>query len=416
MSEIASNGTKKRKLAADSPGRNATSVSQVSQYDDNAPPGMEFVLAELSRLREQVMKLENQASVKSEANAHDSKNGRRAIADLTGEDTSPLVKSEHGSSERYDRDDLYNATPVPEVVNDGRRGQNTTNVEEHLASRSSPRTPALLAMDFQEDPRPNVTDISICLYNGMRMPTMVRRFPVIQDLQLPLQPNTKFHYDFLRNIFGGNPVADNWYLSNGSRGIFNNVGPYALLSREFDPLLPRLPGAHGAHITPYLAEIGIGQTFPLFIRDIGASHLRYYGTYEAMPSDCLGHNEMLELPEQVKRHWAQKLGTGSANGSKAALVVHALKERWPAVRVGWWDAKNDSYMNKYDWESTGNKAVTRAITEEEAQHITEGAIMTAFERQDLDNPPGVSLCYEYLKCVGYDSEMYQALVTKMNEH
>ncbi|EDN99136.1 predicted protein [Sclerotinia sclerotiorum 1980 UF-70] len=55
------------------------------------------------------------------------------------------------------------------------------------------------------------------------------------------------------------------------------------------------------------------------------------------------------------------------------------------------DAENDSYVDKDDLGSTGIKAVTRAITKEEAQDITEGAIMAAFERQDRDDPPGVSL-------------------------
>lgn len=109
MPEITLNRTKKRKVGAKSPRRNATSVSQVSQHDNNTPPGIEFVLAELSRLREQVVKLENQASVKSETNTHDSKNVGKAVIDLTDEDASSPVKSEHGSSERYDADGLYDA-------------------------------------------------------------------------------------------------------------------------------------------------------------------------------------------------------------------------------------------------------------------------------------------------------------------
>ncbi|TGO85480.1 hypothetical protein BPOR_0392g00050 [Botrytis porri] len=276
MFEITSNGTKKRKL----------STQSSAQPIGNTQPGMEFVLAELSRLREQVVKLGNGNTAGLETES-----GSPAVVDLTNDDEelSP-VKREHGSNDS-------------DVAND------------------------------------------------------------------------------LEDVPGGYRTADGWYSSNGSKGAFANIGPYGLTNRQFDPLLPYRPGVHGAQISPYLPPNKIGQTFPLFISDIGDPHFHYYGTYEVMVSDRLGHNEMLELPEKIKRHWARKLGTGSTH--------------------------EGSEMEPID-------SVSKSITEEEAQVITEGAVMAALDRHDLDDSPGVSLYYEYLKCLGYDLDLYHTLMTNIN--
>ncbi|KAF7910171.1 hypothetical protein EAE99_011363 [Botrytis elliptica] len=390
MSEITSNGTKKRKLTINSyerdaaiidlpnetlppkaHGRCATSVAQAAQPIENARLDTEFVLAELSRLREQVAKLENgnTAGLKTES-------GSLAVIDLTDDDEvlSP-VKREYRSNDSDVTNVLYEVTPVPEMA------ESVQNVSE----------------------------------NTVQMPTIMRRMPLTQNLHLPPQPHTKFEYRFLRDSLGGRRITDGWYSSNGSKEAFANIGPYGLMNREFDPLLPCLPGVHGAQISPCLPPNKIGQTFPLFISDIGDSQFQYYGTYEVMVSDRLGHNQMLELPEQIKRHWARKLGAGSAHGSKASPIIYALRYMWPRKECGWWNAENDSYTDQEGSEMELIDSMSRTITKEEAQNITEGAVMAAFDRPDLDDPPGVSLYYEYLKCVGYDLELYHTLVTNMNE-
>ncbi|KAF7910412.1 uncharacterized protein EAE98_012099 [Botrytis deweyae] len=392
MSEITSNGTKKRKLTTKScerdaaiddlpnetlppkaHGRCATSVAQAAQPIENARLDTEFVLAELSRLREQVAKLENgnTAGLKTES-------GSLAVIDLTDDDEvlSP-VKREYRSNDSDVTNVLFEVTPVPEMA------ESVQNVSE-----------------FQ---------------NTVQMPTIMRRMPLTQDLHLPPQPHTKFEYRFLRDSLGGRRITDGWYSSNGSTEAFANIGPYGLMNREFDPLLPCLPGVHGAQISPCLPPNKIGQTFPLFISDIGDSQFQYYGTYEVMVSDRLGHNQMLELPEQIKRHWARKLGAGSAHGSKASPIIYALRYMWPRKECGWWNAENDSYTDQEGSEMESIDSMSRTITKEEAQDITEGVVMAAFDRPDLDDPPGVSLYYEYLKCVGYDLELYHTLVTNMNE-
>lgn len=122
MSEITSNGTKKRKLTTKScegdavitdlpnetlplkaPGRSATSVAQAAQPVENARPDMKFVLAELSRLREQVAKLEN-----GNATRFKTESGSPTVIDFTDDDDNIAmpVKLEHGLDAVVD---LYNA-------------------------------------------------------------------------------------------------------------------------------------------------------------------------------------------------------------------------------------------------------------------------------------------------------------------
>ncbi|KAF7852881.1 uncharacterized protein EAF02_012111 [Botrytis sinoallii] len=360
MSEITSNGTKKRKLTTKSCKRDAAIIGLPNETLSPKAPG-----------RSATTKLENgnTAGLKTES-------GSLAVIDLTDDDEvlSP-VKREHRSNDSDAPNVLFEVTPVPEMA------ESVQNVSE----------------------------------NTVQMPTIMRRMPLTQNLHLPPQPHTKFEYRFLRDSLGGRRITDGWYSSNGSKEAFANIGPYGLMNREFDPLLPCLPGIHGAQISPCLPPNKIGQTFPLFISDIGDSQFQYYGTYEVMVSDRLGHNQMLELPEQIKRHWARKLGAGSAHGSKASPIIYALRYMWPRKICGWWNAENDSYTDQEGSEMESIDSSSRTITKEEAQDITEGAVMAAFDRPDLDDPPGVSLYYEYLKCVGYDLELHHTLVTNMNE-
>ncbi|KAI9651322.1 hypothetical protein NHQ30_001361 [Ciborinia camelliae] len=344
--------------------------------NEDAPPGMDSILAELSRLRERVAMLEaaKNTSVKSEPFNHGLKDTTPVVNNKPDDDSSSPVKSEHRP---ISDDDLYDATPPPE---DYRRKNNASNVEGESESHSSPR-------------------VSI----GVRMPAVARRLAPIQELQIHPQPNTKFQSRFLHNCFGGRPIAHGWYMTNGLDRAFAKIREDVLLNREFNSIIPRRPGAHGAQITPKLQLTEIGQPFSLFIRDIDDINSRYYGTYQDMRSDCLGHNEIREIPAHVKRHLAQKLGARPANGVKSAPML-AFWRICGSVQVGWWDTERNEYTNERDNEMEEIELLARAITDEEAQNITEGEIMAAFDR--LCTSLGVSLYYEYLKCVGRDSELY----------
>ncbi|KAF5868819.1 uncharacterized protein Bfra_012151 [Botrytis fragariae] len=189
MSEITSNGTKKRKLTTKScerdtaiiglpnetpppkaPGRSATSVAQAAQSIENAQPGMEFVLAELSRLREQVAKLENgnTTDIKPEPGS--------PVIDLTDDDddaASP-VKLEHGLNAV---DDLYNATPLRELTEGDR--SSTLSDGEQLESPSFPRLSAKCTVEFLKSIHTEVSQVPVIAQWGMTMPAIVRRFPLM---------------------------------------------------------------------------------------------------------------------------------------------------------------------------------------------------------------------------------------------
>lgn len=208
----------------------------------------------------------------------------------------------------------------------------TLSAGEELESSLLPRQSTEYTVEFLESVHTKVSQVSIIAQWGMTMPAVVRRFPSM-DLQLPPQPNTVFSYRFLKNCFGGSLIANGWYESKGI-GRPLQVHLYVLLNREFDPLIPRVPSAHGAQITPELQFSAI-KRFPLFIRDSDHSGFRYYGTYKAMRSDFLGHNDMLEVPEHVKNYWASRLWNHPASGLKSGPTVGILKDMWPKVPTGW---------------------------------------------------------------------------------
>lgn len=193
------------------------------------------------------------------------------------------------------------------------------------------------------------------------------------ELSLPLQPNTRFSHYFLTQSLKGTHIDDGWYKSR--------VGYYyLLLYRDFDPLIPLEAGAHGAQITPLMSYIPVGQIFPLFISDIGDELFRYYGTYKVISSDRLGRNEIFNIPDDVKHHWARRLGTGYADASKSEWVVRVLKDIWPKVLIGWWDAEEKCLTRDETIKRLEVDAVYRPITTEEAQRITEKEIIDAFDR------------------------------------
>ncbi|TGO60523.1 hypothetical protein BOTNAR_0144g00160 [Botryotinia narcissicola] len=392
MSEITSNGTKKRKLITKSCERDAAIIDLPNE---TLPP-----------------KVPGRSSTSVAQAAQPIENARSAVIDLTDGDDNTIipVKLEHGLDTNVD---LYNATPLRESVEDDR--SSTLSAGEEFGSSSLPRQSTESTVEFLESVYTKESRISVIAQWGMAMPAVVRRFPSI-DFQLPPQPNTAFSYRFLKNCLGGSSIANGWFESKVI-GRALQVHLYALLNREFDPLVPRVPGTHGTQITPELHFSTI-KRFPLFIRDSDHSGFRYHGTCKVMRSDFFGHNEMLEVPEHVKKYWASRLGNLPTCGLKSGPTVGTLKEMCPKVPTGLWDASKKemtSYTNERGNFEEGLEVLRRSITGEEAQILSKDEILVAFERNDLDDNPGVSMYYEYLECVGYDVDLYQTLLTKMNE-
>ncbi|CZR62501.1 uncharacterized protein PAC_12398 [Phialocephala subalpina] len=262
---------------------------------------------------------------------------------------------------------------------------------------------------------------NIILYDGMPMPTLVQNLPSLEVPELPDNPNEELPYNFLKKVLGGSTIGNGSYAVSAKkvRGaeapLFPNVKLWTVLNRTCDPLLPRFP-AHGARVSGFMQYNNNEDPFPLFIRS-GVGY-RYYGMYkEPRASDTIGSNDMALILRSVKEHHARLLGTQHKNG-KSQKTITTLREMWPPVSVGWWDADTRTmidYNGDLEEEHGEFEVLKRLITEEEAENITPDEILAAFDTPDYELPPSARLCYEYLQCVSYDKSFYDQLVTRKRQ-
>lgn len=121
---------------------------------------------------------------------------------------------------------------------------------------------------------------------------------------------------------------------------------------------------------------------PLFIKRLGDGY-KYYGTYrEPRYSDRLGANEMLELPQYVKEHWARKMGAKR----EPRCAMEAIREAWPKTSIGWFDSEKMVYIDfDEDLEESLGTPLKNPISVLEAEVVTTKDILEAFEQVGL--PP-----------------------------
>lgn len=242
---------------------------------------------------------------------------------------------------------------------------------------------------FEQDASlPPLVDFTTKLYEGMQMPAVIGRLDRV-NLVLPINPNEDFSYKVLKKLLGGSLIGKGRYIispSNKSRSrsprTFPDLKAYTIMSREVEPLLPRHPGDHGAQISAFMQH-GDNDDCPLFIRS-GQGGYKYYGTYrEPCPSDYIAHNEMIVMPDHVKRYWARRLSANPVNG-KSQMDLVALKEIWPRIPVGKWDELRGKIVTLTEElvkeDGQFELSLKRVINEDEAEMITEEAIMEAFGR------------------------------------
>jgi len=243
---------------------------------------------------------------------------------------------------------------------------------------------------FEEDMNlPAIEEVPIKLYGGMRMPELIGNLPPIPSLRLPEQPSEVFTFDFLKKVFGGRAVSSGWWVippKTREMRLFPQLKSFRTLNSDYDPLLPRRPGEHGVQLSCILAEVDDEHlTFPLFIRR-GQGGYKYYGTYtEPRYSDRLGGDEMRQVPEYVKKHWASQIGSIPRDG-KIPKHNETIRAAWPQVPVGWLTENNKKlipYQERYHDDHEENP-VTRPITAEEADEIGEDEILKAFETVRTD--------------------------------
>lgn len=212
------------------------------------------------------------------------------------------------------------------------------------------------------------------------MPSFVEQLPALQAIQLPDQPNEVFPYIFLKQILGGTSVSHNCFTStkSGDNRPFPEVTLYKALNPDYDPLLPRRPGQHGAQISCILSDEELdGVVFPLFIRYSEGGY-RYFGHYrEPRYDDLIGGSEVCQIPKHVKQYWAKKLG----DRPKSQKVVDTLIFGWGKTTMGTWVWEAGKLL-PYDTTNNHNHdfLIQRYIEFENAVKIDERRVLKALER------------------------------------
>ncbi|KAL3418337.1 hypothetical protein PVAG01_10053 [Phlyctema vagabunda] len=188
-----------------------------------------------------------------------------------------------------------------------------------------------------------------------------------------------------------------------------------MLASDYEPLLPRKPGQHGARISGVIQNED-DTPCHLFVRR-GQAGYRYYEVYKTpRHPDKISCAEMtMDVPEYVKGYWARVFG-GHSTGGKDPKALKAIRDAWPMKPVGWWDQVSNS-MIKYvpDLERRYGEPLKRSITDAEAEAVTSVDIMAAFHRKDGSIQPTMRLFYEYMQCIEYDRGVYEILVAKKHE-
>lgn len=241
--------------------------------------------------------------------------------------------------------------------------------------------------DFEEDPNvPLLEETIVNLYEGARMPTIIDKLEPLGNLTLSQTPNEFFKLNFLRKWLGGAFLGDGCYgprenFDKNDR-LFPDLQAFKALKRDHQPLLPRRPGHHGAHITCIFSAPSVIKLdeFALFIH-FGTKGYKYIGHYrEPRAPDLLNGSEMCQLPIHVKEYWAQYLGEIKPTG-KSAIAIDSLTGLWAKPPVGWLDTDNTLIPHHPDREKDFvEDALYRNTTAEEAARITTPEILTAFER------------------------------------
>ncbi|KAH0558944.1 hypothetical protein GP486_004426 [Trichoglossum hirsutum] len=137
-----------------------------------------------------------------------------------------------------------------------------------------------------------------------------------------------------------------------------------------------------------------GYSCPLFLRDESGGDYMYYGNYrEPRFSDRLDYSRMLdEVPESMKEYWAKAL---TAKKRPAWVTEVFIDEGLISKEL-----------------VTVNGVVDNDLAAELAEHIKAEDVLKAFKTADAEDGPSMRLYWEYLECVGYEVELYEALAAR----
>ncbi|KAK5286022.1 hypothetical protein LTR16_004331 [Cryomyces antarcticus] len=194
------------------------------------------------------------------------------------------------------------------------RKANTASVSSVTTVSTGGETKATL-----EDVICSVEDLAITAVSKQPLwqPLAIRSLPALSTNILSFIPATAtmqtFAFDFLQATLGGTQWSPGFYFvpsTTASKGPLPGR-TYWLLNREYEPFLPKAPGAHGAKLTAFFNEIVEGTqdspgedsylNVPVFIC-AGEDRYAYFGTYSQLRlSDRLDFDRMQEVvPHEVK--------------------------------------------------------------------------------------------------------------------
>ncbi|KAI9704802.1 MAG: hypothetical protein M1836_006582 [Candelina mexicana] len=279
------------------------------------------------------------------------------------------------------------------------RNANLRMGETHVTSAIEPEPSTAAREDGERQPeagRP-LQLVNASYQDGM--PDYIKDFSQIhQSLRFPNEMED-FSPEFLKGVLRGSVMTPGVWWNRDASALTRS---YYTLNRKYEPYLPEAAGQHGAKLTAFMQETDfdmVGEVIPLFIRsgDIESNYI-YFGEYtQPRYSDTLSWAEQKKLvPTHVRDFWARDL-------------TRPQQAKW---RI---DAMVDHFYHQP--HSIGPEEVKRHKREAEAKvrAMKPKDILEAFERPDKEVPPGLRLCWEYLQCVGYNNDFYEALVTKKRQ-
>ncbi|KAL2356508.1 hypothetical protein BJ546DRAFT_838785 [Cryomyces antarcticus] len=318
------------------------------------------------------------------------------------------------------------------------RKANTASVSSVTTVSTGGETKATL-----EDVICSVEDLAITAVSKQPLwqPLAIRSLPALSTNILSFIPATAtmqtFAFDFLQATLGGTQWSPGFYFvpsTTASKGPLPGR-TYWLLNREYEPFLPKAPGAHGAKLTAFFNEIVEGTqdspgedsylNVPVFIC-AGEDRYAYFGTYSQLRlSDRLDFDRMQEVvPHEVKMHWADQL----SDPNRPAWVTRALRAHfWPPpiydgpLPIG---SSSSSALPSAAADVRTLRALRQhartlrkweAETATKAQSLSRESLLLAMQREDGAEEPGLRLWWEYLEAVSWDAEFFGELVTLVKE-
>jgi len=278
-----------------------------------------------------------------------------------------------------------------------------------------------------------------CPIQAPWMPVYVRQLKPFEGF-IPHDHTETFSIDLIRDLFQGKDFCDGYYFMTDQLDLAGLcIRTYWILDEDLQPYLPKVPGQHGAKLTPLPNEAPVANArdapkpehamnVPTFIRAKDGTY-RYYGHYsQSRFQDKLDCDTLAEkVSEHILRRWASKLAeVGRPEWVTQMLILHFFPrpEYWGptptnsavnSTRTGATPSDDSTEplerrvkesLEAYAYELKEWKKTSRV----NASLLTEQEIYDAFCYADGDGVRGLRPYWEYFECVNYDIDFYEFLL------